>query len=111
MGKPEVLSRRYRRAVANRWIVAIGRRSGLAVCPAEQALNADQDMQLQDGPARPDLSLCELEPIHTPGAIQPHGAVVVAHTDGLAVSHASANLEAILGRSAEAALGVEACMR
>jgi len=53
----------------------------------------------------PDLALCEMEPIHIPGAIQPHGAVVVALADSLVVSHASANLETILGRPAEAAFG------
>ncbi len=52
-----------------------------------------------------DLTLCELEPIHTPGAIQPHGAVVAALADGLLVTHASANLAAILGHPAETALG------
>jgi len=52
-----------------------------------------------------DLSLCELEPIHTPGAIQPHGAVVVALANGLRVTHASANLDSILGQAAQTALG------
>jgi diguanylate cyclase (GGDEF)-like protein/PAS domain S-box-containing protein len=52
-----------------------------------------------------DLSLCELEPVHIPGRIQPHGAVLAALTGGLLVTHASANLEAILGHSVEAVLG------
>ncbi|MGA2128394.1 MAG: GAF domain-containing protein, partial [Xanthobacteraceae bacterium] len=52
-----------------------------------------------------DPSLCEREPIHIPGAIQPHGAVLAAQADGLLVTHASANLAAILGRPAEAVLG------
>jgi hypothetical protein len=52
-----------------------------------------------------DLSLCENEPIHAPGAIQPHGAVLAALADGLLVTHASANLFAILGRPVEAVLG------
>ena len=68
-------------------------------------MSGDQKLELQDGAPGPDLSLCELEPIHIPGAIQPHGAVVVALVDGLVVSHASANLEAILGRPARTALG------
>ncbi len=68
-------------------------------------MSGGRDPALQDSAAGPDTSLCELEPIHTPGATQPHGAVVVALADGLVVSHASANLEAILGRPAEAALG------
>jgi diguanylate cyclase (GGDEF)-like protein/PAS domain S-box-containing protein len=56
------------------------------------------------GPAL-DLSGCGSEPIHIPGAIQPHGAVLAALADGLLVSHASANLAAILGRPVEAVLG------
>jgi diguanylate cyclase (GGDEF)-like protein/PAS domain S-box-containing protein len=53
----------------------------------------------------PDLRACEREPIHTPGAIQPHGALLAALADGLLVSHASANLAAVLGRPVEAVLG------
>jgi len=52
-----------------------------------------------------DLSHCGSEPIHIPGAIQPHGAVLAALADGLLVTHASANLAAILGRPVEAVLG------
>jgi diguanylate cyclase (GGDEF)-like protein/PAS domain S-box-containing protein len=56
-------------------------------------------------PSAPDLSHCGSEPIHIPGAIQPHGAVLAALADGLLVTHASANLAAILGRPVEAVLG------
>jgi diguanylate cyclase (GGDEF)-like protein len=52
-----------------------------------------------------DLSLCEAEPIHIPGAIQPHGAILGARIDDLVVTHASANLLAILGIPAEPTLG------
>jgi PAS domain S-box-containing protein len=52
-----------------------------------------------------DLSLCAQEPIHIPASIQPHGALLVALADGLRVTHASANLGAVLGCTAEAALG------
>ncbi len=52
-----------------------------------------------------DLSLCEQEPIHIPGAIQPHGALLAALADGLLVTHASANLAEILGRPARSVLG------
>jgi diguanylate cyclase (GGDEF)-like protein len=62
-------------------------------------------------------SACALEPIHIPGAIQPHGALLAALADGLVVTHASANLaailgllpEAVLGRPLEMALGPMAC--
>jgi light-regulated signal transduction histidine kinase (bacteriophytochrome) len=53
----------------------------------------------------PDPTLCEREPIHIPGAIQPHGALLAAVADRRLVSHASANLAAFLGRPAEAVLG------
>lgn len=43
-----------------------------------------------------DLMLCEREAIHVPGAIQPHGALLGALSAGLVVTHASANLQAIL---------------
>jgi PAS domain S-box-containing protein len=52
-----------------------------------------------------DLSQCEREPIHIPGAIQPHGALLAATLEGLRISHASENLAAILGRSPQAVLG------
>ena len=52
-----------------------------------------------------DTSLCAQEPIHIPGAIQPHGALLAALVDTGLVTHASANLSAILGCSAEAVLG------
>jgi diguanylate cyclase (GGDEF)-like protein len=52
-----------------------------------------------------DLRICDQEPIHIPGAIQPHGAMLAARIGDLLVTHASANLAAILGVSAEDALG------
>jgi len=56
-------------------------------------------------PQRFNTSLCEREPIHVPGAIQPHGALLAVLADGLSITHASANLAEILGYSAEAVLG------
>lgn len=44
-----------------------------------------------------DLTNCDLEPIHIPGSIQPHGAMLVYDTAEQAVTHASANAEAVLG--------------
>jgi diguanylate cyclase (GGDEF)-like protein/PAS domain S-box-containing protein len=52
-----------------------------------------------------DSRLCESEPIHTPGAIQDHGALLAVRLDSLRISHASANLAAILGHAPQAALG------
>jgi light-regulated signal transduction histidine kinase (bacteriophytochrome) len=50
-------------------------------------------------------SACGQEPIHIPGAIQPYGAVLAVAVDCRRVTHASANLAGILGRSADVALG------
>lgn len=59
-----------------------------------------------DGAARGfDHSACEREPIHIPGAVQPHGALLAVAREGLRVTHASANLDAILGRPTDAVLG------
>jgi PAS domain S-box-containing protein len=44
-----------------------------------------------------DLSACAQEPIQIPGAIQPHGALLVASRDGSVITHASANLAKFLG--------------
>jgi diguanylate cyclase (GGDEF)-like protein len=52
-----------------------------------------------------DLTSCDREPIHTPGAIQPQGALLVARRDDLRVTHASGNLEKYLGLSATSSLG------
>ncbi len=52
-----------------------------------------------------DLSLCAREPIHIPGAIQPHGAVLIALADASRITHASANLYEFLSLHAADALG------
>jgi len=52
-----------------------------------------------------DASPCGQEQIHTPDAIQPHGALLAALVDGCLVTHASANLSSVLGRPAERVLG------
>ena len=53
-----------------------------------------------------DLTFCEREPIHIPGAIQPHGALLAVLADGFVVTHASANLASFFGPPADAAAGV-----
>jgi len=52
------------------------------------------------------LDICAREPIHTPGAVQPHGAVLVLDPAGLRITHASENSERLLGLAASALLGV-----
>jgi light-regulated signal transduction histidine kinase (bacteriophytochrome) len=61
--------------------------------------------QNADGAMAADLALCAQEQIHIPGAIQPHGALLAADDRSLLITHASANLGAILGLRAEEALG------
>ncbi|UAJ12113.1 GAF domain-containing protein [Polymorphobacter megasporae] len=51
-----------------------------------------------------DLNNCDLEPIHVPGRIQPHGFLVVLTPDWV-VSKVSANIEAFTGSPPEAWLG------
>ena len=54
-------------------------------------------------PAEPlalDLDTCAREPIHLPGAVQPHGALLAVCEPDLVCTQASANAAALLGRAA-----------
>jgi chemotaxis family two-component system sensor kinase Cph1 len=44
-----------------------------------------------------DLTPCEREPIHIPGAIQPHGALLALHPSDLSLAAYSANAPALFG--------------
>ena len=46
-----------------------------------------------------DLTICDREPIHIPGSIQPHGVMLVVDRARLAVTHAAGDIEAWLGKS------------
>jgi two-component system, chemotaxis family, sensor kinase Cph1 len=46
-----------------------------------------------------DLTVCDREPIHVPGSIQPHGILLIADPATLTVTHGAGNIEARLGRS------------
>lgn len=50
---------------------------------------------------------CESEQLHRSGAIQSYGALLVLTPDGKTITHASANLEAHIGVSAEQLLNTE----
>ncbi|RFF29012.1 MULTISPECIES: sensor domain-containing diguanylate cyclase [unclassified Wenzhouxiangella] len=52
------------------------------------------------------LEACEREPVHIPGAIQPHGALIAMDEQLEAVRQVSANLESILGVPPEDALAM-----
>ena len=51
------------------------------------------------------LTECDREPIHIPGAVQPHGALLAVDSTSWRITHASANLAEFLGVEAAAALG------
>lgn len=53
----------------------------------------------------PDLSTCEREPIHIPGAIEPNGALLVVQEPELVIVQASANTRDLLGVTTESLLG------
>src|ERR1700733_6069143 len=44
-----------------------------------------------------DLNLCDREPIHIPGSIQPHGFMLIAEQDSLKVRYVAGELEQRLG--------------
>ncbi|MEO8629281.1 MAG: GAF domain-containing protein, partial [Betaproteobacteria bacterium] len=52
-----------------------------------------------------DLPACAREPIHLPGAIQPHGCLLSFHPQTLAVAQVSANVDEFLGCASTSLLG------
>ena len=52
-----------------------------------------------------DLTNCDREPIHIPGHIQPHGALLVLAEPGLEILRVGANSEGLLGVPPDALLG------
>jgi light-regulated signal transduction histidine kinase (bacteriophytochrome) len=52
-----------------------------------------------------DLTQCEQEPIHIPGAIQPHGVLLVLREPALTLCQVSENAQALLGVPAQKLLG------
>jgi chemotaxis family two-component system sensor kinase Cph1 len=57
-------------------------------------------------PQLPDLTACEREPIHIPGAIEPNGAMLVLREDTLTVLQVSSNALPFLNMTPEALLGM-----
>ncbi|MCC7084107.1 MAG: response regulator [Pirellulales bacterium] len=54
---------------------------------------------------RLDLTTCDSEPIHIPGAIQPHGFLIAFDSDGRSITHVSANVEQLLNLAPADLLG------
>jgi light-regulated signal transduction histidine kinase (bacteriophytochrome) len=52
-----------------------------------------------------DLTNCDKEPIHVPGAIQPHGVLLVLREPQLTLTHVSENALELLGMPAQRLLG------
>ena len=52
-----------------------------------------------------DLTNCDREPIHIPGAIQPHGVLLVLHQSTLEIVQVSRNTQGLLGPAPEELLG------
>jgi light-regulated signal transduction histidine kinase (bacteriophytochrome)/CheY-like chemotaxis protein len=52
-----------------------------------------------------DLTSCDREPIHIPGAILPHGAMLVLDCDTLRVLQAAGDTQGLLGRPIKALIG------
>ena len=51
------------------------------------------------------LDACSREPIHIPGAIQPHGALLTVHPDTFTILQASTNSHELLGVAHHELLG------
>jgi light-regulated signal transduction histidine kinase (bacteriophytochrome)/ActR/RegA family two-component response regulator len=51
------------------------------------------------------LDTCDKEPIHIPGAVQPHGVLFACHGDDLTVGQVSDNAERVFGEPVAALLG------
>jgi chemotaxis family two-component system sensor kinase Cph1 len=52
-----------------------------------------------------DLTACDREPIHVPGAVQPHGALLVLGSDGQRIEQAGGACERFCGAPAAALIG------
>ena len=55
-----------------------------------------------------DVNNCDREPIHIPGAILPHGVLLVLDSDTLEVLQAAGDLPGLLGKSLHDLLGKSA---
>jgi len=53
----------------------------------------------------PDLTVCDREPIHIPGSVQPHGMLIVVDAATQAILQVSENVTPLLGVDLHAALG------
>jgi light-regulated signal transduction histidine kinase (bacteriophytochrome) len=74
---------------------------------ADQAMCAAMtDLPATFGPV--DLTNCDQEPIHIPGSIQPHGALITLDPRDMRIVHAGGDTETHLGHSVMSLLGASA---
>lgn len=52
------------------------------------------------GPTPEQIASCDREPIHIPGAVQPHGVLLVLDRDTLEIQHAAGDVAGLLGADA-----------
>lgn len=64
-------------------------------------MNPPPHLPTGDRPLDAALQACADEPIHIPGSIQPHGALVVVHPEDFTVLHASRNAPSLLDLAIE----------
>ncbi|MGH7619522.1 MAG: hypothetical protein ACREPM_20085, partial [Gemmatimonadaceae bacterium] len=62
-------------------------------------------MTVQSEVTQVDLTNCDREPIHVPGAIQPHGVLLAFREVDLTITQVSANVGEHLGTSVEDTIG------
>jgi light-regulated signal transduction histidine kinase (bacteriophytochrome) len=63
-----------------------------------------------DAEVRTDLTNCDREPIHIPGAILPHGAMLVMDADTLDILQVAGDVTGLLGATQDALLGHSAAV-
>ena len=77
-----------------------------AVSPCRWELYSMNDPPLTKLPPGPDLTGCEREPIHSPSAIEPNGAILVIDENTLTILQTSSNILPFLDVAPEALLGM-----
>ncbi|WP_420130526.1 ATP-binding protein [Longimicrobium sp.] len=73
---------------------------GTQIEPVPLSPDADAPVAFVDPDARIDLTNCDREPIHIPGAVQPYGVLLALREPGLEVAQASESSLAHLGLAA-----------
>ncbi len=89
----------------DRYLISVHPRERLTPFQDSSADTVVEDRLTEAGARVIDKTLCDREPIHLPGAIQPHGAVLVIDVADPRIGMVSANVVDILERSPAELLG------